>query len=512
MGVPVVEVTSGGLGVTESTNGLGLPVDIATNGIGSPVRYVDAGGLPVVSSGRQRTLVLPVGATAIYSLVRTPGYSGQCLRVVRTSDSVESDIGFTASGTVDVVAATTFQGGSTLTLSKWYDQSGNANHATQTVAGSQPRFSSLAKYVGQQLLSFGNIDEVFAGTKRYFDLPAGLSFNRRDNTVVAMIAPGASGNLHSLWALGSDATTRLALINSNTPLPIALDGGSILTLSPAAVPALSGPTFMALRSNATAVTVFNGGKTANVSTVAAAVGTATGGMIGYSFGGSSACRGDILGLAIYSTALSDGAVAQAKAGFEAAWPLAAGTKSRLLMVGGNSITESYGATYHLGRTRQTLNTIGSTDIDYYNMAISGATAATLYGGRVASISKQYSASYAYKAFVLKAGINDVKAATTGANIWANSISPYAQYAIGLGYDVAIGTLIKCPSLTGGQETERLAFNAAAVAGAAGIGARLIDYAADDASMTFFDTTHPDNAGYALMSARELPTIRTMLGL
>ena len=48
MGWPVVIVDSGGLPVTEATNGLGIPVSVATNGIGTAVTLVDGYGLPVV--------------------------------------------------------------------------------------------------------------------------------------------------------------------------------------------------------------------------------------------------------------------------------------------------------------------------------------------------------------------------------------------------------------------------------------------------------------------------------
>ena len=51
MGLPVVVVSSGGLAVTESENGIGLAVDVATNGFGLAVTAVDSGGIPVVGLG-----------------------------------------------------------------------------------------------------------------------------------------------------------------------------------------------------------------------------------------------------------------------------------------------------------------------------------------------------------------------------------------------------------------------------------------------------------------------------
>lgn len=47
MGTPVVFVESGGIPVTESTNGLGLPVVISENGLGLAVTRVSSGGMPI---------------------------------------------------------------------------------------------------------------------------------------------------------------------------------------------------------------------------------------------------------------------------------------------------------------------------------------------------------------------------------------------------------------------------------------------------------------------------------
>lgn len=50
MSTPIVIVASGGLPITEATNGLGMPVSVAANGMGTPVTVVSSGGMPVVGS------------------------------------------------------------------------------------------------------------------------------------------------------------------------------------------------------------------------------------------------------------------------------------------------------------------------------------------------------------------------------------------------------------------------------------------------------------------------------
>jgi hypothetical protein len=79
------------------------------------------------------------GASAAYSLrhLRT-AYTGNCIRVRRSSDNAESDIGF-ASGVLDTAALLTFAGAGSAFVTTWYDQSGNGRNPTQATAGAQPR-------------------------------------------------------------------------------------------------------------------------------------------------------------------------------------------------------------------------------------------------------------------------------------------------------------------------------------------------------------------------------------
>ena len=83
------------------------------------------------------------GAAAAYSLrkLRT-AYTGNAIRVRRSSDNTEQDIGFTALNVLDESALTTFCGVGDGFVTTWYDQSGNARNVTQTTAASQPQIVS----------------------------------------------------------------------------------------------------------------------------------------------------------------------------------------------------------------------------------------------------------------------------------------------------------------------------------------------------------------------------------
>jgi hypothetical protein len=82
-------------------------------------------------------------AAAAYSLrkLRT-AYTGSAIRVRRSNDNSEQDIGFTSSGDLDTGALKTFVSSNSATVTTWYDQSGNARNATQTTAANQPEIVS----------------------------------------------------------------------------------------------------------------------------------------------------------------------------------------------------------------------------------------------------------------------------------------------------------------------------------------------------------------------------------
>ena len=80
------------------------------------------------------------GAAVAFSLRKLRGaYTGAAIRVRRSNDNAEQDIGFTALGNLDESALSTFVGANSGFIATWYDQSGNARNATQATAGNQPR-------------------------------------------------------------------------------------------------------------------------------------------------------------------------------------------------------------------------------------------------------------------------------------------------------------------------------------------------------------------------------------
>lgn len=89
-------------------------------------------------------------------------YAGSAIRVRRSSDNAEQDIGF-VSNYLDTSAMKTFVGANNGLVVTWYDQSGNGYNATQSTAGYQPAIitSGAVNYNnGKPAILFDGSDDV----------------------------------------------------------------------------------------------------------------------------------------------------------------------------------------------------------------------------------------------------------------------------------------------------------------------------------------------------------------
>jgi hypothetical protein len=122
------------------------------------------------------------GAAAAYSLrkLRT-AYTGAAIRVRRSVDSVESDIGFNGSGELDTTTLSTFIGSTNYGyVSVWYDQSGNGRNLTQTELAVQPIIIALGT-----IYQFGTKPSIYFPLSR---LPGGGACTM-DNTTFTLTQP-----------------------------------------------------------------------------------------------------------------------------------------------------------------------------------------------------------------------------------------------------------------------------------------------------------------------------------
>lgn len=82
---------------------------------------------------------LAATSSVAYSLRRVKSaYSGNCIRVRRSSDNTEQNIGFSGNE-LDTTSLLSFCGAGSGFITTWYDQSGNNRNAVQTSASVQPR-------------------------------------------------------------------------------------------------------------------------------------------------------------------------------------------------------------------------------------------------------------------------------------------------------------------------------------------------------------------------------------
>jgi hypothetical protein len=89
-------------------------------------------------------------AAVAYSIRKLrAAYTGSAIRVRRSSDNAEQNIGFTALGNLDTTALTSFCGAGNGFVTTWYDQSGNGRNATQTTAANQPQIVSSGVVITQ---------------------------------------------------------------------------------------------------------------------------------------------------------------------------------------------------------------------------------------------------------------------------------------------------------------------------------------------------------------------------
>ena len=175
-------VTASGGGKTFSTNGLDLAVggssfDSVTfrGNLSEAILFgVDKYTSGDIASIRenvgdyftQNTPLLDTysGAAAAYSLrLLDSTYTGSAIRVRRSSDNTEQDIGFNVFGELDTVSLLAFAGTGDAFVKTWYDQA-STNDATQTTTANQPQIVSSGAVIvenGKPAVEFdGTNDEI----------------------------------------------------------------------------------------------------------------------------------------------------------------------------------------------------------------------------------------------------------------------------------------------------------------------------------------------------------------
>lgn len=135
-------------------------------------------------------------------------YSGAALRVRRSSDSAEQDIGFTSSYELDTAALTTFVGAGDGFVTTLYDQSGGGRNAVQATATAQPKIVSG----GAVTISSGKPSLLFDGTSDFFDMiqaAGAFKASPRTQWIASMRSTKTSGTESVFASSASNASVSL---------------------------------------------------------------------------------------------------------------------------------------------------------------------------------------------------------------------------------------------------------------------------------------------------------------
>lgn len=150
-------------------------------------------------------------AAAAYSLrlLRT-AYTGACIRVRRSSDNTEQDIGFSA-GVLDTAALLSFVGAGDGFVVAWYDQQGS-NNVTQGSSTAQPRIvnaGALETKGGKVAIKFDGSNDFLHRTGVVLN-----SISVSHFSVSAATSAGTFGIIHSQHTI--DVTTIRTFCDTRT--------------------------------------------------------------------------------------------------------------------------------------------------------------------------------------------------------------------------------------------------------------------------------------------------------
>jgi len=155
----------------------------------------------------------PTGAYYARSVARKlrTAYSGSAIRIRRSSDNTEQDIGF-ASNVLDTAAITTFVGANSAYVVKMYDQTGNGFHWEQSTAGYQPRIvnaGTLETINGKPAAKYDGTDDIMniptwsRGTSSSWMHFMVHQFAARSSAGHNATGNGASSRYWEVWQNGS---------------------------------------------------------------------------------------------------------------------------------------------------------------------------------------------------------------------------------------------------------------------------------------------------------------------
>jgi hypothetical protein len=167
-------------------------------------------------------------ASVAYGLRRLSRFwTGAAIRVMRTSDNSELDIGFIGED-LDVVTLLAFVGLANGEIVIWYDQSGNGRHAVSPTAASRPRIvvnGVLQTQNGKPEIRFDGVDDYLAAASPLIDTTHSLfilftpTIENEFGTVFGQWKSGENGRFYVIAnqvSVGPISAGRLNVANTSS--------------------------------------------------------------------------------------------------------------------------------------------------------------------------------------------------------------------------------------------------------------------------------------------------------
>lgn len=463
--------------------GATITVSVAALNIISPA---DSAGLPI---GGIASIAVPSGALAVYSVVKTVGWAGSCLRVHRTSDAAEQDIGF-LNNIVDWAAADAFSGGSLLTVSTWYDQSGNGKDLA--AATNRPDFTMASNWKGIRPVTFDYAGGNFPNLRN-----TTLPLNCNSFTLYMVVSPRSNWGKLSLVELDDTGITTGYFSFSH-------NGNALKSVLPGSGGVDSGiiePGILHAEAMSSGTTAFVDVDGVQVTRAASSSQAAQTLRIGAQTGDTSRTPfGDYFFMALYGAAHDSATVAVNRGAFKNAFIPPSPTKR--VVYDGSSIPFGYvgtlaiNAPWAAGFGRASIDTgywanPGLDDWDVVMLAAPNKSLAGSYTERTTTIPKSFNAARTKNVYLNISPTNDIAFAVPYANqaaaftamdtLYTGTLLPQIAYIKSQGYAAVVNpTIIARASLTGANfgDDARIYWNAKIRANAVADGFLVSDRAAD----------------------------------
>ena len=455
------------------------------------------------------------------------GYSGP-LFTLRRADGATMDISPQSGGDYpDYAAINTWAGSDIPTVTTLHDQSGNGRHLTQATIANQPLFDTSRKFGNlvpicfdgygrtanaanpqrERSLSVGSLTGLDAVAMSSFMAMAPQASYARTGHWFGSDQAGTTGRHEQLHGVGVNAmTNRISNVNKNVN-PTTL--GPFVRMTPNAFgAAVDGAGVLRQWANGTT------GTTGAVATASSPVERLT---LGKTLIGGSDYYGAyrLFGCAFYAGGVSEtngnAIIASMNTAFGHGNGFGTPPEYNVILIG-DSIMEGTGSRALKNMPNQ-MDVLLTKPRRIYNMGVHGERMSTAYSQRDGRYTPVFASGVPNVAF-LQYGTNDIGAGTTGANLYANTTTPFVSALQGMGYKVVICTIL--PRVDGpwsaAMETERVNYNNA-VRGNAAAADAVLDLTANPTmgngnagnTTLYPDGLHPSSLGYAYLAGAQSGT-------